>query len=262
MPLYVYRGLGLNGELLRGYLSGACANDIRHALHTRQIEPLSLRRLWLPRKQPKELALFFLHLRYALQAGHPLIQALTIIHPSFHGSFSLLIQTLIQNVAQGKLLSDACQAYPWVFSGSLIALIHVGENSGRLAKTCQNAHDYLKKGKKNQHSFHKAIAYPLLNFCFFLASLFSLSQGLLPTLDDMATTNEATLSWTTYVLMHLTQGEVSWLVYGGILGLVSLFFYLRPLTIPLIGAWLAKKTYWSFFSGLSLLLKEDLPNQL
>lgn len=259
MPLYVYRGLSLNGELLRGYLSGSSSDDIRQTLHTRQIEPLSLRRLWLPRKQPKELDLFFLHLRYALQAGHPLIQAITLIGPSFQGSFAILIQTLIQNLAQGKLLSEACQSYPWVFSGPLIALLHVGEQSGRLSQTCQNAYDYLKKNQKNQQAFRKTLAYPVLNFCFFIAALFSLSQGLLPTLEEISVRNDAPVSWSTNLLMQLTQGDVSWIIGGAIIGLIGVLLYLRPLKIPLIGSWLAKKTYWSFFSGLVLLLKEELP---
>ncbi|MBM3632006.1 MAG: type II secretion system F family protein, partial [Alphaproteobacteria bacterium] len=258
MPLYVYRGLGLNGELLRGYLSGVSSDDIRQTLHNRQIEPLALRRLWLPRKQPKELALFFLHLRYALQAGHPLIQAITIIQPSFQGSFGLFIQALIHNVAQGKLLSDACQSYPWVFSGPLIALLHVGEQSGRLAQTCQNAHDYLKKTQKNQHAFCKALAYPVLNFSVFLVALFSLSQGLLPTLEDIAMKSD-TPSWSTTVLISLTQGDLSWMMYGGISAIISVFLYFNPLRIPVLGDWLAKKTYWSLFSGLVLLLKEEIP---
>jgi MSHA biogenesis protein MshG len=258
MPLYVYRGLGLNGELLRGYLSGVSSDDIRQTLHNRQIEPLALRRLWLPRKQPKELALFFLHLRYALQAGHPLIQAITMIQPSFQGSFGLFIQALIHNVAQGKLLSDACQSYPWVFSGPLIALLHVGEQSGRLAQTCQNAHDYLKKTQKNQQAFCKALAYPVLNFSVFLVALFSLSQGLLPTLEDMAMKSD-TPSWSTTVLINLTQGDLSWVMYGGISAIIGVFLYFNPLRIPVLGDWLAKKTYWSLFSGLVLLLKEEIP---
>ncbi len=259
MPLYVYRGLNLNGELLRGYLSGGSSNDIRKTLHARQIEPLSLRRLWLPRTQPKELALFFLHLYYALQAGHPLIQAITLVQPSFQGSFGVFIQALIQNVAQGKLLSDACQWYPWIFSGPLLALLHVGEQSGRLAQTCQNAHDYLKKTQKNKQAFRKALAYPILNFGFFMVALFSLSQGLLPTLEDMAMTRDGPSSWRTEFLMHLTQGDLSWIMYGTMVGGIGLFLYFNPLRIPLLGDWLAKKTYWSLFSGLVLLLKEEIP---
>jgi type II secretory pathway component PulF len=259
MPLYVYRGLNLNGELLRGYLSGGSSNDIRKTLHARQIEPLSLRRLWLPRTQPKELALFFLHLYYALQAGHPLIQAITLVQPSFQGSFGVFIQALIQNVAQGKLLSDACQWYPWIFSGPLLALLHAGEQSGRLAQTCQNAHDYLKKTQKNKEAFRKALAYPILNFGFFMVALFSLSQGLLPTLEDIAMTRNGPSSWSTEFLMHLTQGEFSWIMYGTMVGGIGFFLYFNPLRIPLLGDWLAKKTYWSLFSGLVLLLKEEIP---
>ncbi len=259
MSLYVYRGLNLNGELLRGYLSGGSSQDIRETLHARQIELLSLRRLWLPRQQPKELDLFFLHLRYALQAGHPLIQAITLVQPSFQGSFGVLIQALIQNVAQGKLLSDACQSYPWVFSGPLIALLHVGEQSGRLAQTCQNAHDYLKKTQKNQQAFRKALAYPVLNFGFFMVALFSLSQGLLPTIEDISIKSDGTPAWSTALLMHLTQGSWSWVMYGAMVGLLGFFLYLNPLRIPVLGDWLAKKTYLSLFSGLVLLLKEEIP---
>jgi len=259
MPLYVYRGLSINGEVLRGHLSGASSNDVRQALHTRQIEPISLRRLWIPRRHPKDLLLFFLHLRYALQAGHPLIQALAMIQPSFQGSFALLIHTLREHLTHGKLLSDACQFYPWAFPGPIIALLHVGEQSGRLAQTCQNVHDYLKKSQKNTRTFRKALAYPMLNFAFFIGALFSLSRGLLPTIVDLSRQDYRLLSWSTRFLLSLTEMDDFWFIY--ILGIaaVVLAIAIKPLSIPFLGSWMARKTYWSFFSGLVFLLKEDLP---
>lgn len=257
MALYVYRGLSMNGDLLRGHISGQSSNEVRQMLHTRQIEPISLRRLWLPRRQPKELILFFLYLRYALQAGHPLIQALAMIQPSFQGSFSLLIYTLREHLTQGKLLSDACLFYPWAFTGPLIALLHVGEQSGRLGQTCQNAHDYLQKSEKNHKNFQRVLAYPLLNFAFFLGAFFSLCHGLLPTVSDLAP--HSALSWSTRCLLSLIHGDIYGILCGMLLVGVGVVFWLRPLTVPFLGAWMARKTYWSFFSGLVFLLKEELP---
>jgi type II secretory pathway component PulF len=92
-----------------------------------------------------------------------------------------------------------------------------------------------------------------------MVALFSLSQGLLPTLEDIAIKSAGTQSWSTALLTHLTQGNWSWVMYGTMVGLMSLFLYLKPLRIPVLGDWLAKKTYLSLFSGLVLLLKEEIP---
>jgi type II secretory pathway component PulF len=141
----------------------------------------------------------------------------------------------------------------------LIALLHVGEQSGRLAQTCQNAHEYLKKREKGHKAFQKVLAYPILNFSFFIGALFSLSRGLLPAITDIPSENYAALSWSTRFLLTLTQWNISWIPYGCAAGALVLLVCSRPLLFPVLGSWIARKTYWSFFSGLVLLLKEDIP---
>jgi type II secretory pathway component PulF len=212
----------------------------------------------LPRRQTKELILFFLHLRYALQAGHPLIQALDMVHPSFKGAFSLLLHTLRDHVSQGKLLSDACKMYPKIFSGPLIAVIHVGEQSGRLGVACQQAHEYLQQLQNNHKNFQKVLAYPILNILFFIAALFSISQGLLPNITALLNSQSATISWSTRCLLTLNQWHFSWALLASLLGGLVWAIWSRPLLVPFLGSLIARKTYGVFFSGVALLLKSDI----
>ena len=259
MPHYTYRGLSIHGEILRGYLSGSSPDDVRSMLHQRQIEPISLRRLWWPRQQPKELTLFFLHLSYALQAGHPLSQSLAMVQSSFRGSFALLVQTLKDSLGQGKMLSDACRLYPWAFSGPLVALLHVGEQSGQFSNACQHAYDYLSKIKNNQKNWRKALASPILNLSFFVFALISFSQNLVPALVSAELENYDHLPWATRLLLAITHWESFYLVYVLVSALGLIWLCLNPLKIPLIGSWIARKHYWSVFSGLVLLIKVNVP---
>jgi type II secretory pathway component PulF len=248
----------MNGQVSRGHIYGVSSNNVRQLLNSRKIETISLRRLWLPRRQNKELILFFLHLRYALSAGHPLIQAMDMIHPSFKGSFSMLLHTLREHVSQGKLLSDACQLYPWTFPGPLIALLHVGEQSGRLGVACQQAHEYLKKMENTHKNFRKVLAYPILNGLFFIGALLSLSHGLLPNINTISDSNGGSISWSTQCLVAINQGHFSLTLYASIFGILVFFMWSRPLLFPFLGSLVARKTYALFFSGIVLLLKADV----
>jgi type II secretory pathway component PulF len=135
----------------------------------------------------------------------------------------------------------------------------VGEQSGQLSNACQQAHDYLKKMQSNQKNWRKALAQPILNLCFFIGALVSFSQGLLPTLATADAATHDQLPWATRFLLAITHWEPFYFVYVMIVGMVLFWLCLRPLKIPLIGPWIARKHYWSIFSGLVLLLKVNIP---
>ena len=261
MALYWYRGLTGQGDLLQGYVAGKNMQEVRHGFAFRQLELLSLRRHRWVRMDSKELSLFFLYLAYALEAGNPLAAALLLVQESFRGFLKDLIGTLLEQLRQGALLSEALESYPELFPPDLVALVNLGERSGQFVHTCHQASQWVNHREQKRTRIFQALSHPLLNFSFFLVAFFFLCKQLLPNVVLFLQEEGHTLPWATKMLLNLLS--FSWKPVLVLAGMIILCWMCQPMLEPLlfrvVGPLWVRKPYLVFFSSLRLLLQEKNP---
>ncbi len=108
-----------------------------------------------------DLAEFFNNVSVMLRAGIPLLSALRDAGEGIDkGQFGAILDGLVIDIEAGSTFSEALQKYPNAFSGTIIHLIIIGEETGNLDDMLLNCSHHLKKIDEIVRSTKQALLYP------------------------------------------------------------------------------------------------------
>jgi type IV pilus assembly protein PilC len=80
---------------------------------------------------------FFRSFSLLLQGGHKVVPALHIIESTLNNQYlKTTVNTIAQHVTMGTSVSTAMSEFEWLFDHDLVAMVHIGQESGRLAPMC------------------------------------------------------------------------------------------------------------------------------
>jgi len=122
----------------------------------------------------KELSAFTRQLSSALNAGLLLTEALETIRSDLENRyFGGVLDSIIYRIRAGSSFSAALMKYPNIFSGSYVAIVKAGEESGGLSKTLTDLANYLEDTERVIRKIKSATHYPifLVVFCIIVVSL-------------------------------------------------------------------------------------------
>ena len=122
----------------------------------------------------KELSVFTRQLASALNAGLLLTEALETIRSDLENRyFGGVLDSIIYRIRAGSSFSAALMKYPNIFSGSYVAIVKAGEESGGLTKTLTDLANYLEDTERVIRKIKSATHYPifLVVFCIIIVSL-------------------------------------------------------------------------------------------
>lgn len=173
MPLFSYTALSREGTLIKGEGEFQSPEELLYSL---QREGLSLvdykikRRLTFPllsRKiKRKELAEFLHQLSFLIKSGIPLITALDDLERETKNRFlKSHINKIKLSLSRGEGLSSAI-AKAEIFPPVVLSLVTIGEESGTLDRTLEEASQHLYRVEEIISQTKRALIYP--SFVFFL----------------------------------------------------------------------------------------------
>lgn len=258
MPMYGFRAVAWDGGVVNGYVVGSSLGHIRHKLHAQNIDLLSVHRVWLWSLSQRAVSRFFVSLGHALQAGHPLLQALDMISMTCGRQAKPMIHSIRDHVAQGHVLSQALMLHGDVFSEVVRARLVVGEETGQLTQACYQVHAYLETQHQRHQQWARTLVYPAINGVALLGVLIMLSSTLLPEMTQLVHETGQSLSTTLSIMQRLGEPWVGGSILAVVLG-ASLAAWRLPHWIPWVRTWVAHQQYSTFFSGVALLLKTHMP---
>ena len=163
--LWLWRGLDDAGQRCHGARWATDRLAVAEALQTEQIFILTLRRstvrtaAWGGTHRCEVMR----QLATLLKAGLTLPDALLMLsrqHPV--RQWQALLQSLAEELAQGKALSVAMRRWPAVFPPIYIAMIHTGELTGALDECCFQLAAQQKAELQLAGKVKKALRYPLI----------------------------------------------------------------------------------------------------
>lgn len=170
MAVYKYVVKGKNGEVANGIFDAESLDKVTNILHDKdylimdikelkRINTKSLIYLW--KISAKELALFSRQFHTMLNSGINIVECLSILKNQVGDKrLSDAIAKMEESVQVGSLLSNAIGQHPNVFPNIMVAMVEVGEASGKLSESMKRLAEYFEKENRIKQKVQSALAYP------------------------------------------------------------------------------------------------------
>ncbi|MDP1833253.1 MAG: type II secretion system F family protein [Geothrix sp.] len=234
----------------------------------------AVERFSAPSMKRKELAAFFVHLGSYIEAGVPLLAALTDYQEPGQPEFNAALLDMRRRVEGGSSLSEAFEAYPSLFQPMLISMIRAGESSGHLDESIREVVKLVEWEEQFAGQVKQAATYPLIVLTIVALVVVLVSIFALPPVLRMLVEFQVPLPLVTRIFILLGQGMVAW---GWILIVVPplvlwlfrmalnrrrdfrLWWHTRLLHIPLLGTLLVKLGLSRFATFFAAQYRAGLP---
>ena len=175
MPFFSYKGRDGRGEPVHGVLEGADSGAVAGQLFGLGIIPLEIKPAAAPRSETSgltfgfgrkkvthtEVLLFSRQMYTLLKAGVPIMGALKGLQDSTENPrFAEVVGDLRDSLDTGRELSASLARHPEVFNPFYVAMVNVGEQTGRLEEVFLRLFNHLEFEKFMRDQVKAAIRYP------------------------------------------------------------------------------------------------------
>ncbi len=285
MAHYRYKGRNAQGALITGELEAANEGAAADQLMRRSIIPLSVEafeparpldwRGMLRKPLPTaELLMFTRQMLSLTRSGIPLLQALTGLAQSQRNPLMReTLESVTRELTSGRTLSAALNAHPRVFSDIYVAMVHVGENTGRLDHAFERLSGHLQQEQETRRQIQSAMRYPVLVVGFIFVAMGVLNLLVIPQFAQMFAKFGAELPLPTRILIASSDLFVRFwplllllLLAGGVgtkLWLNSPAGRRRwdgwKLRLPIVGSLVRRASLGRFARSLAMMLRGGVP---
>ncbi len=221
-----------------------------------------------------DLLFFTKHLSVLINSGIPMGEALPILtEQSKNPSLTRIIESLANQVSNGKTLGEALDQHKSIFSNFYRSIVSIGEKSGTLDKNLTYLATELEKNLEFRHQIQGVLLYPSIVISIALIVGAGISIFVLPQLANLFTSLNITLPLTTRILLWLSNFSRSYgvlilflLIFGSI-ALILAFRtktsrkYLDPLLLklPVVGQIIEYAQVAQICRNVGLMLKAGVP---
>lgn len=290
MAIFRYKLLTAAGQVESGVINLALASPLavqdyfeqtgNTVLHVKPVTGLS--RSWyqlmfaLSYRKIKRLdvADFLRSLAVMTRSGVPLMSALDDAGEHLDNpAMSKVITEIKWSIESGSSLSAALEKHPQLFSDSVVHMIRMGEESGRLDATLTDAAENIRRISRIGVDVKKALLYPAFALAATLGALIFWLQFTVPSLANLYKMMQVDLPQSTRIVLAVSESLQQHLLYY-VAGLVVSIFALRllirsnsqlryyydrlMLKVPLIGNLIMYSNMTFIFEYFSLMLKSGV----
>jgi len=231
MAHFAYSGRDARGGLVEGVLEGADSGAVAAALAGSGITPVRIQaapssaasssstpdaggilaRLRRRPVKPADLLLFSRQMYSLLKAGVPILRALGgLQESSTNPTFRATLQSVRENLESGRDLSAALQRQGQVFTPYYVAMIYVGETTGRLEEIFLRLFHHLEFQEEMRGQVSSALRYPLFVIAAMLVALGVINLFVIPQFAEVYRGFGAELPLITRVLVAVSDFCVGW----------------------------------------------------
>lgn len=286
MPTYQYQGRNGRGEAVNGAVDAPNEMAAAEILMRRGILPTALRAGKAARRNIEwsqlleggvdlEDLVMFTRQMYALtKAGIPIMRAIHGLAESSHNKpLRKALLALEAELGNGRPLSQAMQSHPRIFSSLFIAIIHVGENTGRLEEAFLQLSNYFSLELETRKRIKAALRYPLMVIMAIAMALVILNLKVIPVFASMFAKFGVELPLMTRFLLGMSALFVNWwwLMAAGVILIVGGWSYwIRTpsgrliwgrwqMKMPIIGSIITRSLLARFARSFAMMLRAGVP---
>jgi len=289
VALFLYKARNARGELQKGRFEGDTSNAVADHLLASGLIPVDIRALPDPvefnlgevlgKSRSKaigfvELQLFSRQLHTLLKAGVPILRALASLREaSVNPGFARILADINDSLGQGRELSLCLARHPKVFDSFYLAMIRVGEMTGRLDVVLDRLAVHLDFERRAREQVKGAVRYPLFVIIALVVAVGVINLFVIPAFSKVYAGMHAELPIMTRILIAMssfTKEYIHWMIAG--LGVALLGFrswvgtdrgrYVWDrfkLRIPIVGKILRKSALARFARSFALASRSGVP---
>ena len=289
MPRWAYTGLSA-GLPTSGELDGADAGSVAGALQQRGIAPLTILPAaerkparvaarpragwWAPKVTAVDLMLFSRQLHTLLRSGVPILRALAGLQDSCANvTFKATIGELRHHLESGIELSMGLAQQGPVFDSFYIAMVRVGEMTGRLDEVLRRLSDHVAFELFIRQQVKSALRYPAFVIAAMVIAVGVINALVMPAFAQVFAAFQATLPLPTRLLLGFSSFTLQWGWLIVLLAVAAAVWWrawkATPagrlawdrlcLRLPLAGPIVHKATLSRFSRSFALAMKSGLP---
>jgi MSHA biogenesis protein MshG len=288
MPSFAYSARDLRGQLMQGIAEGPSAAAVADQLIGGGMTPLSIIasaqttqaapqvKFSLARKakvQHEDLLLFSRQLHSLLKAGIPITRALSGLQESAGEAMAAVIRNVRESLESGIELSTSMARQTGIFNSFYIAMIRVGELTGRLDEVFLRLFHHLEFEKLMRDQVKTALRYPSFVVAVMAVAIAVVNIFVIPAFQKVFDGFGTELPFMTQILIGFSKFMVvAWpyLVVGVIGGVFAFRAWTATpdgryvwdrtkLRLPIAGKIARKATLARFARSFALALKSGVP---
>jgi MSHA biogenesis protein MshG len=293
VPRYAYRGRDGRGGLVQGTLEGADSRAVATLLVESGTTPVVieparvdaraaetgdvgdfLARIFRPRVEAPELMLFSRQMHALLKAGVPIMRALAGLHDSaVNTTLRDTVKSISTSLESGRDLSSSMARQPHVFTPFYVAMVYVGESTGRLEEIFLRLFHHLEFQEFMRTQVRAALRYPSFVVAAMAGAMLVINLFVIPAFARVYKGFGADLPWMTRLLITVSDFTVAWwpwLLGAGFGALVGFTRFIRlpagrlwwdriRLSIPVAGKIIRKATIARFARSFALSFRSGVP---
>ena len=290
MPAYTYRGRDTDLAPVTGTMEAESPAAVVQQLvamgvvvvdvnATRVVEVRANTPSWLEkmRAQPisdDDVILFTRQMHTLQRTAVPILRALAGLQESTaNRSLAALLADIRYSLDQGRDLSSALARHPAVFSVFYVAMVRVGELSGRMAEVFNRLFMHLEFEKDVRGQIREALRYPMFVLIAAAVAMVVLNMFVIPVFAGVFAGLNTTLPLVTRMLIGFSGWMVRWwpllaiLVAGGWFALRAglrspdgrYWWDQRKLALPIVGDIILKATLARFSRSFALASQSGIP---
>ncbi len=292
MQRFAYTGRSPVGAV-SGTLEGLNASAVADQLRQRGVMPLTIRpeaggaveaapdspavdwRAWFKQKVTSvEIMLFCRQLNTLLRAGVPILRALLGLQESATNlSFKETLAEVRRSLESGIELSMSFAQHAGIFDAFFVAMVRVGELTGRLEEIFLRLFKHLEFEVFMRQQVKSALRYPMFVMLAMAAAIGVINVMVIPAFANVFKSFGAELPLATRILMATSRFTVDygWALVGGAIAGWAAFRHWKhtpagklkwdeiTLRIPIAGKIVQKATLARFARSFALALKSGVP---
>lgn len=221
-----------------------------------------------------QLIIFCRQMYSLTNAGIPILRAIEGLADSAQNKrMQKALRDVHDQLEKGRTLSAGLAQHTKVFPRLVVAIVHVGENTGQLEESFEQLAVYLEKEQDTRKRIKAATRYPSFVMIALVIALFVLNIFVIPTFADMFSRFNVELPWATRALLGTSEFFVSYwplmmvAIVGAYLGLRyykntasgRLLWDSLKLKVPVIGVILERSLLARFSRSFSVMLGAGVP---
>lgn len=288
MASFAYKGRNAGGQLVQGTAEAVSPNALADQLFVTGVTPLEitpsraasqdlgrlLAGLGKDRVKPLDVMLFSRQLYTLLKSGVPIMRALKGLQESTPSrALGAVVNDLRMSLDSGRELSASMARQPKVFSPFYLAMVRVGELTGRLDEIFLRLFEYLDFERLTRDQIKTALRYPGFVIAAMAAAIVIVNLWVIPAFAKVYKGFNAKLPYMTEVLIGFSDFMVrNWpLLLGVLVCAIAAFrwwvatpegrfaWHRFKLRIPIAGRIVHKATLARFARSFALASRSGVP---
>ena len=289
MAIFEYKGRNNTGVLISGDMEGVSLDAIATHLLSTGITPINIHQkvekkdlardlgeLFKNKKPPNisEMVMFSRQMYTLLRTGIPVNQAIGGILRSIRNEyFSEVLKEIQSDLESGQEMSVSMKQFPRVFSPLFIAMVSVGENTGRLDEAFLQISHYMEYDKETRMRIKSALRYPSFVIIAISIAVAVINIWVIPAFAKIFENANAELPLATQILMTTSNIFVNYwgiMLIALVVAVVSVRTWVKTssgrylwdkykLRLPLVGDIIQRATLGRFARSFAMSIGAGVP---